>query len=822
MKFRSSKQRIQYLGIVVAAIILTIAGWRLPGFLGQVAETEFKHGLDQDLNLVASFLRDNLEDADNAARTLSQSDEMIAALSSGSPADLERANKILDRYQSSLEMSICCLLDHNGMTVASSNINQKTGFVGKSFASRPFVTGALAGRLTTYFGLGLLTRERGYFAAAPVVDSNGIITGVVFIKRNIDLAGEIFRNYTHAFLVSPEGIIFISSREELLYTSLWPVAEKRRPELQASRQFGDITFAPLLAAEPRTGTYVRFENEKHYVLRLPFGNDGWTLVVLGDPHIVSTYRWFGITLTMAFGLLLLFFFIVLLYKDKALETTRDLLKVKGDWQKTFDTVSDPIAIIGSNHRIISMNRPMAERLGISQQEAVGRWCYELVHSSQEPPPSCPHQRMLASGRPESGCLSAKKLNGDFIVTVSPLLAKDGTIESSVHVMHDITELKRLEQSLKEYVQRLEFVLEGANDATWEWDLIADQTIVNARWYEMMESPPGEIGLLTLATFLKSIHPEDVSGVQRRLQDTLGGKCSEFVAQYRPLTKSGRLKRVVARGKIVRHTEDGRPAAMAGVITDLTELTRLNDEVHKIHNLESIGHLAGGLAHDFNNVLNIIYGNITFAKMLAGDNAAFVEPLADAEEACERAKELGLRLQGFSLGSSPENERIALAAMIEDVVETLFKDTTLSHTITETADLLPVEADPRQIRQVFENLLTNAKEAMSESGTVKIDIENFCVDGKKGIPLGSGLYARIAIQDDGKGIPEEILPKIFDPYFSTKDTYSQRGLGLGLSLCHAIIKKHRGHILVESKLGDGTRVSIYLPASMKATEISPEG
>lgn len=813
MKFRSSKQKIQYFGIVVAAIILTTAGWMLTGFLGQVAETEFKHGLDRGATLTASFLHGHLSDVENSAKTLSQSESILAALSSGSPADLERANKTLDSYQSSLEMSICYLLDQNGLTVASSNRNQKTGLVGRSFASRPFVIGALAGRLTTYFALGLITHERGYFAAAPVVDSSGTIIGVAVIKRNIDPAENFFRNYTHAFLVSPEGIIFISSNEELLYTSVWPVEEKRRPELQASRQFGDITFAPLLAAEPRTGTYVRFENEKHYVVRLPFGNEGWTLVALDDPHIVSTYRWFGIILTMAFGLLLMFFFSVLLYKDKALEASQDLLKSKEDWKRTFDTVPDLIAIIDQNHRIISMNRAMAERLGISKKEAVGRWCYDLLHAAQRPCPSCPHQRMLNSRSPESECMFVKNLNGDFIVSVSPLLAKDGTIESSIHVMHDVTELKRLEQSLKEYAQRLEFVLEGANDATWEWDLIADHAVMNARWCEMMEYPPEKIDL-TLATFLKTIHPEDVSEVQRLLQDTLEEKSSEFVAQYRPLTKSGRLKRVVARGKIVRHTEDGRPAAMAGVITDLTELTRLNDEVSKIHNLESIGLLAGGLAHDFNNVLNIIYGNITFAKMLAGDNATFVEPLADAEEACERAKELGRRLQVFSQDGSPEKERIALAAIIEDVVETLFKGTTLSHTITQTADLLPVEADPRQIRHVFENLLTNANEAMSESGAVKIDIENFCVDGKKGIPLGSGLYVCITIQDNGKGIPEEILPKIFDPYFSTKDTYSQRGMGLGLSLCHAIIKKHRGHIIVESKLGDGTRVSIYLPASIE--------
>jgi len=225
-------------------------------------------------------------------------------------------------------------------------------------------------------------------------------------------------------------------------------------------------------------------------------------------------------------------------------------------------------------------------------------------------------------------------------------------------------------------------------------------------------------------------------------------------------------------------------------------------------------LAGGLAHDFNNVLNIIYGNITFAKMLAEGSSAIVEPLADAEEACERAKGLGLSLQAFSLGNAPVKEPVSLPAIMEDTVEALFKDSNILHTISTADDLLPVEADPRQIRQLFKNLLSNAKEAMSNSGTVTVDIENYVVDGKEGIPLGSGSYVRIAIKDDGKGIQEENLPKVFDPYFSTKDTYSQRGMGLGLSICHAIMKRHGGHISVESTLGIGTKVTMYLPASLR--------
>src|SRR6185369_16820011 len=327
--------------------------------------------------------------------------------------------------------------------------------------------------------------------------------------------------------------------------------------------------------------------------------------------------------------------------------------------------------------------------------------------------------------------------------------------------------------------------------------------------------------LNFAFFMGTIHPDDVSEVQMCMQEHLEGKFGGYEAHYRMVTKSGKLRHVMMRGKIVRHDEDGRPTWMAGVVTDVTEMKRLSDEVNRTCNLASIGLLAGGLAHDFNNVLNIIYGNISFAKMLAGDNAAIIEPLTDSEEACERARELGIRLQALSLGSSLPKEPIALQAIIEDAAGKLFKGSNISHAISAPDDLLSVEADPRQIRQVFENLLFNAKEAMSEDGIVMIDIENFEADGKNEKLLGAGTYVCIALQDNGKGIPEENLPKIFNPYFSTKDTYSQKGLGLGLSICQAILKRHGGHISVESTMGIGTRFAIYLPASVGETGFTSE-
>jgi PAS domain S-box-containing protein len=822
MKFRLSTLNSKYLRIFVIAITLTIAsGWLLTDFLGKVAEKEFKGKVNRDAHLTLSFLHDNLGDVTNAVKSLAPADAIVAALVSGSLADLERANRLLDRIKNNFEMSHCFLLDRSGLTVASSNRNDKNGFVGTSFAFRPFFTSAVAGKLTTYFALGLLTGERGYFAAAPVVNSSGTITGVVVIKRNITPVAEFFRKYTHAFLVSPDGVIFITSKEELLYKALWPIDESKRSELLASRQFGNLSFEPLLEAEPVTETYVTFGNEMHYLLRLPFGSEGWSLVLLDDPQIISSYRFFGIVLTVVFVLLLLLFFNVLLYKDKSLESTRNMLKSRDDWKLTFDTVPDLIAIIGADYRITSMNSAMAERLGISQKEAVGRFCYELLHGSQEPPASCPHQRMFASGRIEFETSFNKHLNGDFVITAAPVRAEDGTIASSIHVMHDISELKKLEQSLKEHAQRLEFVLEASNDASWEWDIRTDQCVLNSMFYEMLEYTPGEVEI-NFDLLMKTIHPDDAYELEKALTGLILGRSRFYPVQCRIITKSGKLRHVMGRGKIVMYDEDGLPSKMAGVVTDVTEMKLLSDEVNRINNLESVGLLSGGLAHDFNNVLNIIYGNISFVKMLAGDESAFLEPLNDAEEACERAKELGIRLQALSHGSAPFKESVALAELIEDTAVKLFKGANISHSLFAAADVISIEADPRQIRQVFENLLTNAKESMSAGGTVTIYINNYLVGDNRILPLAAGRYVCIIVQDDGKGIQEAHLSKIFDPYFSTKDTFSQRGMGLGLSICHAILKRHNGHISIVSTVKIGTRVTLYLPASVVETTITSKG
>ncbi|MDO9079738.1 MAG: hypothetical protein Q7U44_02990, partial [Desulfuromonadales bacterium] len=208
MNSQPSERSTTYLRLFVVAILLTLAaGWLLTDFLGTVAEKGFKKECEREALLTNTFLHDNFNDVTSAAKSLGPAEAIVVALASGSSYDLERANSLLDRINKNFTMSVCYLIDRNGLTIASSNRQEKDSFVGRSFADRPYFTRAIAtGGLTTYFALGKVSHERGYYAAVPVIGSTGALSGVVVVKKNVAPVEAFFKQYDHAFLVSPEGI----------------------------------------------------------------------------------------------------------------------------------------------------------------------------------------------------------------------------------------------------------------------------------------------------------------------------------------------------------------------------------------------------------------------------------------------------------------------------------------------------------------------------------------------------------------------------------------------------------------------------------------
>jgi PAS domain S-box-containing protein len=302
-------------------------------------------------------------------------------------------------------------------------------------------------------------------------------------------------------------------------------------------------------------------------------------------------------------------------------------------------------------------------------------------------------------------------------------------------------------------------------------------------------------------------PEEWAVVLNHYTRRISGEPVEPIYETAILHKDGHKVEVEFNAGVIHY--EGQQAVLL-IIRDITERKRIEEQLMKIQKFESIGTLAGGIAHDFNNLLSGILGNITLAKLYSRDDKA-IERLTKSEIACDQAKELTSRLITFSRGGEPLRMISSITPLLKDITQLSLSGSNVSYTFSVPDDLWSVEIDAVQIRQALHNIIMNAREAMPEGGIITIIAENTTVSQVDNLPLKEGLYVKLSIKDHGKGIPPENLGKIFDPYFTTKDLGSQKGMGLGLSVSYSIIKKHHGLIAVESVPGDRTIFHVYLPA-----------
>lgn len=246
------------------------------------------------------------------------------------------------------------------------------------------------------------------------------------------------------------------------------------------------------------------------------------------------------------------------------------------------------------------------------------------------------------------------------------------------------------------------------------------------------------------------------------------------------------------------------------------------EILKDKKLESVGILAGGIAQDFNALLSIIIGNISLARLEISPDDKIYKLLVEAEKASVQAADLAEKLVTFSSGGWVIRREERLLPILKEILASGALDDRVSYKMDIPDDLGPIFADEGQLKQVFLNLLQNAAEAVPQGGEVYIQAESIFLEKPAYGSLQPGKYIKVTIKDQGRGIPGEHLDKIFDPYFSTKDSLSQKGMGLGLAICYSIIKKHKGHIKIESEVGIGTTVYLYLPACSEHNNQEPIG
>ena len=481
------------------------------------------------------------------------------------------------------------------------------------------------------------------------------------------------------------------------------------------------------------------------------------------------------------------------------------------------TVQDPMSFIDSTYTYKAVNNALARAFDKSRQEIVGHSVAALFGLNVFENKIQKHLDKALEGNEiyHEDWFDFPGWGRRFVaLNYFPYVEEDDVITGIAAICRDITDRKKAEELLVESESRYRYLFEYANDAIF---LIKDNLIINCnrKSLETFGCTKKDIinkEMYSLHPLLQSDGESSQDKWQRKLQSVLYDKPQFFEWTFRRCDQSEFAAEVS-----LNHIELKKQYYIQAIIRDITERKRREEEHIKVSKLESIGTLAGGIAHDFNNILATIFGNIELAQSYVRQGDKTYIRLNKAMDACNRAKELTRRFLTLSEGGAPIKKTGSLLGLIKGSGDLTLSGTNVLCEYAVADDLWIVEFDENQIAHAFNNIILNAREAMPEGGLISISAKNIILESdtfKSGVSVPRGPYVQVMIKDYGKGIPDEILPKIFDPYFSTKELGIQKGMGLGLTTAYSIIKKHGGYIFVDSKIGSGTTFYIMLPALQK--------
>ena len=369
------------------------------------------------------------------------------------------------------------------------------------------------------------------------------------------------------------------------------------------------------------------------------------------------------------------------------------------------------------------------------------------------------------------------------------------------------ERKRAEEALRDSEERYRAIVENSYDLIFETTPSGKCLYLSPNCSEVLGYQVNE---LLQKNFFEFVHPDEREELSQEFERKVNSlESGEMVCRLHHHTDEWRW--------FESHTRPFRTTTGNILVLidarDITERKRAEEERLRATKLESVGVLAGGIAHDFNNILTSVFANVGLSKMLASKQKApadanIVERLAAAEKACLRARDLTKQLLTFAKGGAPIKNVASISTFITDTVEFALRGSNVRCEVNLPQNLWAVEVDEGQMSQVIQNLIINADQAMPDGGIITVKAENTDIEHTVNLPVRRGRYVVVTITDQGIGISQEYVSKIFDPYFTTK----QKGSGLGLATTYSIMKRHDGHITVSSQLGIGTTFQLYIPAA----------
>jgi PAS domain S-box-containing protein len=495
--------------------------------------------------------------------------------------------------------------------------------------------------------------------------------------------------------------------------------------------------------------------------------------------------------------------------------TDDLTQSEQRYRRLFEAAHDGILIVDPETRqIVDANPFMADFLGYTHEEFLGKELFEIGLLKDADASRAAFQELQVNGYIRYEDLPLKTKDGRRVdVEFVSNIYQEGDHQVIQCNIRDISARKLADAALRESEERFKLFARAVTDVIRDWDLVTDRLwwsdgFLSAFGYVAGEIAPG------IESWSTRIHADERKRVVEGIRGAIDSLVDSWSAEYRFRRKDGSYAFVQDRGFIQRD-QTGRGVRLVGGMRDLTEAKKMEAQYLRAQRMEGIGTLAGGIAHDLNNVFTPIMMAIGLLKFEAGDDAQRGKILDIIQLSCRRGAGLVRQVLSFARGLDGQRIAIALRHLIDDlqsiIGETFPRNITIRADVS--AELWPLIGDPSQLHQVLLNLAVNARDAMPEGGTLTLSATNVTIDeqyARTSHEAKAGTYVLLQVTDTGCGIPAEVRERIFEPFFTTKTL--GKGTGLGLSTVHTVVKSHGGFLAVESQLGEGTTFKVYLPSS----------
>jgi PAS domain S-box-containing protein len=454
---------------------------------------------------------------------------------------------------------------------------------------------------------------------------------------------------------------------------------------------------------------------------------------------------------------------------------------------------------------------VSNRAGINVGAVCGSTCFKTWGQSQSPCTWCLAQDMWTTGKEQSTVIEVgeKVFEGHWVPVTDDLF---------LHYSFDITERKRAEEKLLENEHVIQQALIISNSFAFDWNTVTDQVHRSASCKKIFGIDYEKMVNATSRDYSQHVHPDDRLRLEHLLLNLLP-TADTYTTDYRLMLSDGTVVSLDETAQAY-FDDTGKTTRIIGVSSDITkrklaeeERTELERQLHQSQKIDSVGRLAGGVAHDYNNMLSVIIGRTELAQMRSHKPEFLHNDLDQILQAAMRSRDITQQLLAFA-------RKQIIAPRILDLNETVESMLTmLKQLLGENIDLVwqpkeglwPVEMDPSQMDQILANLCINARDSIADIGKMTIETrmvtldQAYCHDHAGFIP---GDFVMLAVSDDGCGMDKETLDKIFEPFFTTKPT--GKGTGLGLSMVYGVVKQSNGFINVYSEPNEGTTFKIYLP------------